>query len=186
MRDIFAAELRLTWQFFPLERGHARALNELARLGTFVPFLFLLLFSHVCVPTKNSTVLHLPLSRRINTAGALKDPKLKQYCTYHYTWYTTSTYNSKTAVQYHMIPIYNSTVPYIHRSAPKSHTFLTALRSTLAARDLYCTPGTSINCPYISTLYRRYIYFYAASTASGHRWSPAATIYIFYAGIPTS
>ena len=71
----------------------------------------------------------------------------------------TSTYNSKTAVQYHMTPIYNSTLPYIHRSAPKSHTFLTALRSTLAARDLYCTPGTSINCPDISTLCRRYIYF---------------------------
>ena len=36
-------------------------------------------------PLKNSTVLHLPLSRRINTAGALKDPKLKQYRTFHYT-----------------------------------------------------------------------------------------------------
>ena len=85
MGDIFAAELRLTWQMFPLERDHARALNELAGLGTFVPFCFLPLFSHVCVPTKNSTVLHLPLSCRINTAGALKKPKLKQYRTYHYT-----------------------------------------------------------------------------------------------------
>ena len=51
MRDIFAAELRLTWQFFSLERDHARALNELAGLETFVPFLVLLLFSHVCVPS---------------------------------------------------------------------------------------------------------------------------------------
>ena len=87
MRDIFAAELRLTRQFFSLERDHARALNELAGLGTFVPFLFFCFCfpMHVCVPTKNSTVLHLPLSRRINTAGALKDPKLKQYHTYHYT-----------------------------------------------------------------------------------------------------
>ena len=84
MRDIFAAELRLTRQLFSLERDHARALNELAGLGTFVPFCFLLLFSHVCVPTKSSAVLYLPLSRRINTAGALKDPKLKQYRTYHY------------------------------------------------------------------------------------------------------
>ena len=42
-------------------------------------------FPMCCVPTKNSTVLHLPRSRQINTAGALKDPKLKQYRTYHYT-----------------------------------------------------------------------------------------------------
>ena len=41
MRDIFAAELRLTRQFFSLERDHARALNEPARLGMFVPFLFI-------------------------------------------------------------------------------------------------------------------------------------------------
>ena len=40
MSDIFVAELRLTWQIFSLERDRARALNELAGLGTFVPFLF--------------------------------------------------------------------------------------------------------------------------------------------------
>ena len=68
MRDIFAAELRLTWHFFSLERDHARALNELAGLGTFVPFLlFAFVFPCLC-------------------------------------------YNSKTAVQYHMTPIYNSTL----------------------------------------------------------------------------
>ena len=49
--------------------------------------------------------------------------------------------------------LYNSIVPYIHRSAPISHTFLPALRSTFAARDLYCTPGTSMNCTDVSTLY---------------------------------
>ena len=51
MSYIFVAELRLTWQIFSLERDRARALNELAGLGTFVPFCFLLLFSHVCVPS---------------------------------------------------------------------------------------------------------------------------------------
>ena len=40
MRDIFAAKLRLTRHFFSLERNHARALNELTGLGTFVSFLF--------------------------------------------------------------------------------------------------------------------------------------------------
>ena len=40
MKDIFAAELRLAWHFFSLEQDHARALNQLAGLGTFVPFLF--------------------------------------------------------------------------------------------------------------------------------------------------
>ena len=36
-------------------------------------------------PLKNSTVLHSPLPRQISTVYALKDPKLKQYRTYHYT-----------------------------------------------------------------------------------------------------
>ena len=82
----------------------------------------------------------------------------------HIPLYMTSTYNSKTAVQYRMTPIYNSTFTTVQYrtftiSAPMSHTCLTALLSTFAARDLYCTPGTSINCPDISTLYRRYIFF---------------------------
>ena len=81
----------------------------------------------------------------------------------HIPLYMISTYNSKTAVQYRMTPIYSSTLTTVQyrtftESAPISHTCLTALRSTFAARDLYCTPGTSINCPGISTLYRRHIF----------------------------
>ena len=49
MRDILAAELRLAWQILPLERDHARALNELAELGTSVPFLFFaIIFPCLC------------------------------------------------------------------------------------------------------------------------------------------
>ena len=155
MRDIFAAELRLTWHFFSLERDHARALNELAGLETFVPFLFFaFVFPCWCTYLKQYRTALTPLASN-QYSRRPKRPQVKTVT--HIPLYMTSTYNSKTAVQYHMTPIYNSRVPYIHRSAPISHTFLTALRSTLIARDLYCTPGTSINCPDISTLYRRYI-----------------------------
>ena len=164
-------------------------MNELAGLETFVSF-FVFVFSCLYTRLKNNAVLliqycsyHLPI-KTVPYCSYPTNTKINNSTTV--PLYTTSTYNSKTAVQYHMTPIFNSTVSYIHRSAPKSHTFFTALRSTLAARDLYCTPGTSINCPDISTLYRRYIYFYAPSTASGHRWSLAATIYNFYAETPTS
>ena len=64
------------------------------------------------------------------------------------THISTTTIHDPNLQQY----LYNSTVPYIHRSALISHIFLPALRSTLAARDLYCTPGTSMNCTDISTL----------------------------------
>ena len=102
-------------------------------------FVFVFVFSGLYTKLKNNTVLliqycsyHLP-------------PKTVPYCSYPINTkinnsttvplYMTSTYNSKTAVQYRMTPIYNSTlttstVPYIHRSAPISHTCLTALRST--------------------------------------------------------
>ena len=164
-------------------------MNELAGLETFVS-VFVFVFSCLYTRLKNNAVLliqycsyHLPI-KTVPYCSYPTNTKINNSTTV--PLYTTSTYNSKTTVQYHMTPIFNSTVSYIHRSAPKSHTFFTALRSTLAARDLYCTPGTSINCPDISTLYRRYIYFYAPSTASGHRWSLAATIYNFYAETPTS
>ena len=116
-------------------------------------------------PPTNNYTLHL----HDQITATIHDPNLQQYnsTTPHYHRYSTvqpRTYHihDSNLQQY----LNNSTVPYIHRSAPISHTFLTALRSTIAARDLYCTPGTSINCPDISTLYRRYIFFYAASTAS--------------------
>ena len=123
------------------------------------------MFSCLYTKLKNNTVLliqyysyHLPL-KTVPYCSYLTNTKTNNSTTV--PLYMTSTYNSKTAVQYRMTPIYNSTlttVQYIHRSAPISHTCLTALRSTFAARDLYCTPGTSINCPNISTLYRRYIF----------------------------
>ena len=60
MRDILAAELRRTWQnFFSLERNHARALNELAGLGTFVPFLFFaFVFPCLCTELKQYRTNH--------------------------------------------------------------------------------------------------------------------------------
>ena len=72
---------------------------------------------------------------------------------------------------------------YIHRSAPMNHTFLPASRSTLLARDPHFPPGMPFKLlGYIYSIPTIYIYIYAASTASGHRWSPAATIYIFLCG----
>ena len=41
MRDIFAAEPKLTRHFFSMEGDHARAMNELAGLETCVSFFFL-------------------------------------------------------------------------------------------------------------------------------------------------
>ena len=150
-----------------LERHHARVSSQI-----FGPEVFFSVFFNGCLVSHGlyqaiiSTVQQYPPTNN---------------CTLHLHDYITTTINDLNLQQ-----LNNSTVSYSHRSAPKSHTFLTALRSILAARNLYCTPGTSINCPDISTLYRRYIYFYAASTASGHRWSPAATIYNFYAETPIS
>ena len=191
-RQISCSPLYLLRSIGSLEQFGKRSRSSYERacwIGDF-RFVFVFVFSCLYTKLKNNTVLliqycsyHLPL-KTVPYCSYPTNTKINNSTTV--PLYTTSTYNSKTAVQYHMTPIFNSIVSYIHRSAPKSHTFSTASRSTLAARDLYCTPGTSINCPDISTLYRRYIYFYAASTASGHRWSPAATVYNFYAGTPTS
>ena len=97
--------------------------------------------------------------------------------------YMTSTYNSKTAIQYCMSPIYNSTLTTVQY---RTYTCLTALRSTFAARDLYCTPDTSINCPDISTLYRRYIFLCGIYSIRTSMATCCDYIYIYYAGIPTS
>ena len=109
-------------------------------------------------PPTNNYTLHL----HDHITATIHDPNLQQYnsTTPHYHRYSTvqpRTYHIHDSNLQRYLN--NSTVPCIHQSAPIRHTFLTALRSTLAARDLYCTPGTSINCLEISTLYRRYIYF---------------------------
>ena len=111
-RDIFAAELRLTRQKKIFFTTRSRSSYERAGWSGDFRFVFAFRFSffvfvyqakkiQYCFyhkPLKNSTVLHLPLSRRINTAGALKEVKTVP----HIPLYMTSTYNSKTAVQYHM------------------------------------------------------------------------------------
>ena len=190
-RQISCSSLYLLRSIGSLEQFGTRSRSSYERACCIedLRFVFVSVFSYLYTKLKNNTVLliqycsyHLPL-KTVPYCSYPTNTKIKQY---NSTTIHDLIYNSKTAVQCHMTLIFNSTVSYINRSAPKSHTFLTALRSTLAAQDLYCTPGTSINCPDVSTLYRRYIFFYAASTASGHRWSPAATIYNFYAETPTS
>ena len=87
-------------------------------------------------PPTNNFTLHL----HYHVTATIHDPNLQQYNS------TTPHYHRHSTVQpptYHIHDsnlqqyLNNSTVPYIHRSTPISHTFLTALRSTLAARDLY-------------------------------------------------
>ena len=63
MRDIFSAELRLTWHFFSLKRDHARALNELAGLGTFVSFLFFAFVFPCLCSTAHTTIQDLNLQQ---------------------------------------------------------------------------------------------------------------------------
>ena len=165
-RQISCSPLYLLRSIGSLEQFGTRSRSSYERACWIGDFRFVFVFVFSCLYTKlqNNTVLliqycsyHLPL-KTVPYCSYPTKTKINNSTTV--PLYMTSTYNSKTAVQYHMTPIFNSTVSYIHRSVPKSHTFLTALRNTLAARDLYCTPGTSINCPDISTLYRRYIYIF--------------------------
>ena len=53
----------------------------------------------------------------------------------------------------------NSTVSYIHRSAPISYTCLTPCEAPCCARSVLYTRYPHKNCTDISTLYRRYIVF---------------------------
>ena len=73
-----------------LERDRAGAMNELAGLETFVSFLHFL-------PLKIVPYCSYPTNTKINKTTTVP-------------LYMTSTYNSKTAVQYRMTPIYNSTL----------------------------------------------------------------------------
>ena len=84
MRDILAAELRLTWQFF-FYGTRSRSSSERACWIGDVRSVFVFCFCFPMFVYQVKTVPHKPL-------------------------YMTSTYNSKTAVQYHMTPIYNSTL----------------------------------------------------------------------------
>ena len=129
---ISTAEHRITRAI--LERHHARVTSQL-----FGPEVFTSVFFNGCL------VSHGLCQAIISTVQQY--PPTNNY-TLHLHDHITTTIHDPNLQQY----LYNSTVPYIHRSAPISHTFLPALRSTLAARDLYCTPGTSMNCTDISTL----------------------------------
>ena len=84
MRDTFAAELRLTWQCF-FFGTRSRSSSERACWIGDVRSVFVFCFYFPMFVYQVETVPHIPL-------------------------YMTSTYNSKTAVQYHMTPIYNSTL----------------------------------------------------------------------------
>ena len=160
MRDIFAGELRLTREFFFFGTRSRSSYERACWIGDF-RFVFLFsffffAFSCLCTKlkintvlfltqtTKNSNVLRVPLSRRISTVYAPKDPKLKQYDAP--PLYMTSNYNS------------NSTVPHYRRKQYITYTvtivpfFCPPREATLVSRDPYHTPGTPINCTDISTL----------------------------------
>ena len=94
-----------------LKRDHARAMNELARIGDvrFVSVFFALVFPSCILSFKNNTVLLitvllLPLTTKNSTILLLTQPTQKETTVqqYHYN-NMTPTYNSKTAIQYHMI-----------------------------------------------------------------------------------
>ena len=77
-------------------------------------FVFVLVFSGLYTKLKNNTVLliqycsyHLPL-KTVPYSSYPTNTKINNITTV--SLYMTSTYNSKTAVQYRMTPIYNSTL----------------------------------------------------------------------------
>ena len=85
-----------------LERDHARAMNELARIGD-VRSVFVFVFTSLYTKLKNNTVLLLPLTTKKQYRTALNPTNTKINNSTTVPLYMTPTYNSKTAIQYHMI-----------------------------------------------------------------------------------
>ena len=143
---------------FSLQRDHARAMNELAGVGTFVSFAFrfcFLMFVYqakiiqYCFyhkPLKNSTVLHSPLTRQISTVYAQNRPQVEtvSHCTY---------------------PSRVESLQYIRRpSSYKPHQLLSSFPACLAKHPFLpeiCTLRQVANelCGYIYSALA--IYFYA-------------------------
>ena len=175
---ISTAELRITRAIS--ERHHARVTSQLFGPEVFTSvFLNGCLVSHGLYQATISTVQQYPPTNNYtlhlhDQITTIQDSNVPQY----------HTATIDTVVQYshaHNTIHVSSLQQYIHRSAPISHTFLPALRSTLAARDMYCTPGTSMNCTDISTLYFLCSPIYIIRTSM-----VTCCDYIFLCGIPTS
>ena len=124
-----------------LERARARAMNELLDRGrSFHSCFFAFVFPCLCTKLKHD---------HITT-----------------TLYMTPTYNSKTAIQYHMI--YNNCPLFpLPCEAPFS----------LFASDLHFTPGSK-KIARIYLLGTGDIFLCGHISTCGHQWSPAPTIYL--------
>ena len=137
-----------------MKRDHARVMNELARIGDVRSVsVFCVSFPKFVYQVKKqystaNTVLLLPLTTKRQYHTALNSTNIKINNS------TTVPHGSN--LQQHFN---NSKVPYIHRSAPIRYTCLTPCEAPCCARSVLYTRYPHKNCPGISTLYRRYIFF---------------------------
>ena len=106
-----------------LKRDYARAMNELVRIGDvrFVSFFFRFNVPKLYTKLNNNTVLLitvllLPLTTKKQYHTALDPTNTKINNSTTVPLYMTPTYNIKTAVQYRITPIYNSTLTTVQYS----------------------------------------------------------------------